>query len=44
VLDAISVRLDGTAAGASTITRKRSVFANALKYAVELGELPSRSG
>jgi hypothetical protein len=41
VLDAISVRLDGTAAGASTIARKRSVFANALKYAVELGELPS---
>ena len=41
VLDAISVRLDGTAAGASTIARKRSVFANVLKYAVELGELPS---
>jgi integrase len=41
VLDAISIRLDGGAAGATTITRKRSVFANVLRYAVELGELPS---
>jgi integrase len=40
-LDAISVRQDGRAASATTIARKRSVFANALRYAVELGELPS---
>lgn len=32
---------DGRAAGATTIARKRSVFANVLRYAVELGELPS---
>jgi hypothetical protein len=41
VLDAISVRLDGGAAGATTIARKLSAFANVLKYAVELGELAS---
>jgi integrase len=41
VLDAISVRQDGRAASATTIARKRSVFANVLRYAVELGELPS---
>jgi integrase len=41
VLDAMSVTLDGAAAGATTIARKRSVFANVLKYAVELGELAS---
>jgi integrase len=41
VLDAISVRQDGRAAGATTIARKRSVFANVLRYAVELEELPS---
>ena len=40
-LDAISVRQDGRAASATTIARKRSVFANVLRYAVELGELPS---
>ena len=40
-LDAISVRQDGRAAAATTIARKRSVFANVLRYAVELGELPS---
>jgi integrase len=39
VLDAISVRQDGTAAGATTIARKRSVFANVLGYAIELEEL-----
>jgi integrase len=40
-LDAISVKLDGSAASAATIARKRSVFANVLKYAIELGELAS---
>lgn len=41
VLDAISVRQDGRAAGATTIARKRSVFANVLRYAVEVEELDS---
>jgi len=41
VLDAISVRHDGRAASATTIARKRSVFANVLRYAIELEELPS---
>lgn len=40
VLDAICLRQDGRAAGATTIARKRSVFANVLRYAVELEELP----
>jgi integrase len=40
-LDAISVLQDGRAASATTIARKRSVFANVLRYAVELEELPS---
>ena len=40
-LDSISVRQDGRTASATTIARKRSVFANVLRYAVELGELPS---
>ena len=38
-LNAISVRLDGKAASATTIARKRSVFANVLEYAIELEEL-----
>lgn len=40
-LDAISVLLDGRAAGATTIARKRSVFANVIRYAVEREEMPS---
>ena len=40
-LNAISVRLDGKAAAATTVRRKRSVFANVLGYAVELEELAS---
>jgi len=40
-LDAISLRQDGRAASATTIARKRSVFANVIRYAIELGELPS---
>lgn len=39
ILDAISVRQDGRAASATTIARKRSVFANVLRYAVEVEEL-----
>jgi hypothetical protein len=38
-LDALAVRLDGTAAAATTIRRKRSVFYNVLGYAAELEEL-----
>ncbi|GGL57861.1 site-specific integrase [Planomonospora parontospora] len=38
-LEAISLRLDGTAAAASTYRRKRAVFHQVLEYAVELGEL-----
>jgi integrase len=41
VLDAISVRQDGKAASATTIARKRSVFANVIRYAVELEEMPT---
>jgi len=41
VLDAISVTQDGRAASATTIARKRSVFANVIRYAVEPEELPS---
>jgi integrase len=39
VLNAISVKQDGKAAGATTIARKRSVFANVIRYAIELEEL-----
>jgi integrase len=41
VLDTISVLQDGQAAGATTIARKRSVFANVLRYAVEVEVLTS---
>jgi integrase len=41
VLDAICLRQDGRAAGATTIARKRSVLANVLRHAVELEELSS---
>lgn len=40
-LDAISLRMDGGPAAATTIRRKRAVFFNALQYAVELEELPA---
>jgi integrase len=36
VLDRIALKMDGTAAGAKTVARKRSVLYNALEYAVEL--------
>lgn len=39
ILGALSVQQNGRAAGATTIARKRSVFANVLRYAVELEEL-----
>lgn len=39
-LDAIAVRQDGRPAAATTISRKRAVFSNALRYAVELELLP----
>jgi hypothetical protein len=38
-LDALTLRLDGTAAAATTIRRKRSVPGNVLGYASELEEL-----
>jgi integrase len=38
-LDALTLRLDGKAAAATTIRRKRSVFYNVLDYATELEEL-----
>jgi len=39
ILDAITLRQDGQLAAATIIARKRSVFANVLRYAVELEEL-----
>ena len=39
ILDAISVRRDGQAASAANIARKRSVFTEVLRYAVEPGAL-----
>ena len=42
-LDALTVRLDGTSAAATTIHRKRSVFYNVLGYAAELEELSANS-
>jgi integrase len=41
ILDALAVRLDGTAASPATIARKRSALYSALDYAVELGHLPT---
>lgn len=40
-LDALAVKLNGSAAAATTTYRKRAVFYNALGYAVELGLLPA---
>ncbi|MFI9574572.1 tyrosine-type recombinase/integrase [Microbispora rosea] len=40
-LDALTLRLDGGAAAPTTVARKRSVFYNALQYAVDLEELPA---
>jgi hypothetical protein len=41
-LDGLCTRLDGSAAVANTIARKRAVFHGALGYAVELGLLPAK--
>jgi integrase len=38
-LDALALRMDGAAAAPTTIARKRAVFSNALRYAVELRAL-----
>jgi integrase len=38
-LDALALRMDGTPAAASTVSRKRAIFYNAVEYAVELGHL-----
>ncbi|MFB4272351.1 hypothetical protein [Nonomuraea sp. GTA35] len=40
-LDALALRLDGKAASANTIRRKRAVLHAVLEYAVELEELPA---
>ncbi len=42
-LDALTLRLDGTSAAATTIHRKRSVSYNVLGYAAELEELSANS-
>ena len=41
VLDGLTVKLDGQAAAATTVNRKRTVFYNALGYAVEQKLLPA---
>lgn len=38
-LDALTLRMDGRPAAASTVARKRAIFYNAMEYAVELGHL-----
>ncbi len=38
VLDSLKLRLDGTAAAAETVQRKRRTLVNAVHYAVDLGE------
>lgn len=40
-LDALTLRMDGTRAAATTTRRKRAVFSNALSYAAETGLLPA---
>lgn len=40
-LDALALRMDGQAASAATVNRKRAVFSGVLKYAVELRLLDS---
>jgi integrase len=41
VLDSLAVNMDGQPAAATTIARRRAVLHGALRYAVELGRLPS---
>lgn len=38
-LDSLALRLDGKAAAASTVHRKRAVFSGALRYGFEMGHL-----
>lgn len=38
VLDSLKLKLDGTAAAAETVRRKRRTLVNAMHYAVDLGE------
>ncbi|MFG2774504.1 tyrosine-type recombinase/integrase [Streptomyces sp. NPDC048350] len=38
VLDSLKLKLDGTAAAAETVRRKRRTLVNAMNYAVDLGE------
>ncbi|MEV4947288.1 site-specific integrase, partial [Streptomyces sp. NPDC053755] len=40
VLDSLKLKLDGTAAAAETVRRKRRTLVNAMHYAVDLGEFP----
>jgi integrase len=40
-LDALTLRIDGKAAAASTVHRKRAIFSGALRYGVELDCLPT---
>ena len=40
-MQAITVKLDGTAAAASTVARRRAALLSALQYAVELELLPN---
>lgn len=40
-LDALTLRIDGKAAAASAVHRKRAIFSGALRYGVELDCLPS---
>jgi hypothetical protein len=42
-LDALTLRLDGRSAAATTIRRKRAVFHSVLGYAAELEELSANS-
>lgn len=42
-LDALAVTLEGSPAAATTIRRKRAVFNNALRYAVEIEELAANN-
>ncbi len=41
VIDALSCKLDGTPAAASTYRRKRAVFNNCLEFAIEMNRLPA---
>jgi hypothetical protein len=42
VLDSLKLKLDGTAAAAETVPRKRRTLVNAMHYAVDLGEFKEK--